>query len=81
MQSNCRRNINEVAKGSLIQGALSAILGAALAKGNMNVGTGAGIGLVSGALMGGGSAAVTTHQRKQKVLRTCLAGRGYSILE
>jgi hypothetical protein len=71
----------EVAKGATIQGVLSALLGAALAKGNISAGTGSGIGLATGVLMGGGSAAVRTHERKQKVLRTCLAGRGYSILE
>ncbi len=71
----------EVAKGALIQGGLSAVLGAALAKGTISPATGAGIGMLSGSIVGAGSAAVSTYQRKQKILRNCLSGRGYSILE
>ena len=72
----------EMAKGAAIQGGASALLGALLAsKAGISPQLGATNGFISGAAVGSGSGAYTTIQRRQSIVRNCLSGRGYKILE
>ena len=72
----------EMAKGAVIQGGASALLGAFLAsKGGISPKLGATNGFISGAAIGSGSGAYTTQQRRASIVRNCLSGRGYKILE
>jgi hypothetical protein len=72
----------EMAKSAAIQGVASALLSAWIAsKTHTPVRTAAGAGLASGALIGTGSGAWSTYQRRQAIVRTCLLGRGYKVLE
>lgn len=72
----------EIAKGAVIQGGASALLGALLAsKAGISPKLGATNGFISGAAVGSGSGAYTTLQRRQSIVRNCLSGRGYKILE
>jgi outer membrane lipoprotein SlyB len=71
----------EMAKQAAIQGIISALMGAALAKGNITPETGAAAGLISGSTVGAGVGAYNTFDRKRKVVRKCLEGRGYKVLE
>jgi hypothetical protein len=72
----------EMAKSALLQGGASALLGAFLAsKGGISPKVGATNGFISGATIGSGSGAYTTQQRRQAIVKTCLNGRGYKILE
>jgi hypothetical protein len=72
----------EMAKAAALQGGASALLGALLAsKAGISPQVGATNGLISGATIGSGSGAYTTQQRRQSIVRNCLSGRGYKILE
>lgn len=57
--------------GAAVGGAIGAIIGD-----SGTAGKGAGIGAVSGATKGAGRA----EQRKERVVRNCLKGRGYKVL-
>ena len=67
----------EMAKGALIQGVFSAVLGAAMGSN----GNGAGIGAASGAIVGAGKGAWDTNARRDQIVTKCLTGRGYTVLE
>lgn len=72
----------EMAKSAAIQGFASALLGAWIAsKTHTPVKTAAVAGLASGAIVGSGSGAWSTYQRRQAIVKTCLNGRGYKVLE
>ena len=72
---------NMAIKGS-IQGGGSALLAHALADAsNKTSGHAALAGLITGLLMGAADGAYTTYERREKILRTCLGGRGYKVLE
>jgi hypothetical protein len=71
----------EMAKKAAIQGIISAIMGAALAKGNVTPETGAAAGLITGTTVGAGTGAYNTYERRKQVIRRCLEGRGYKVLE
>jgi hypothetical protein len=68
-------------KGS-IQGGGSALLAHALAD-SSSKGSGAAAlaGLLTGIVMGMADGAYSTYERREKILRTCLGGRGYKVLE
>jgi hypothetical protein len=72
---------NMAVKGT-IQGGGSALLAHALAD-SANKGSGAAAlaGLLTGLVMGMADGAYTTYERREKILRTCLGGRGYKVLE
>ena len=73
---------NEMAKSAAFQGAASALIGAWIAsKTGMPIGTAAGAGFASGAIVGSGSGAWATYQRRQAIVKTCLIGRGHKVLE
>lgn len=61
------------AAGAILGGALSAILGG-------DVGKVAAAGAVSGAAMGSSSAAGDAAMTKAQIVRKCLQGRGYNVL-
>lgn len=68
-------------KGS-IQGGGSALLAHALADSTSKAsGSAALAGLLTGIVMGMADGAYTTYERREKILRTCLGGRGYKVLE
>ena len=72
----------EMAKSAAVQGLASALLSGYIAsKTGMPVNTAAGAGLASGAIVGSGSGAWSTFQRRQAIVKTCLNGRGYKVLE
>ena len=72
----------EIAKTAALQGAASALLSAFIAhKLHQPVSTAAKAGLASGTVIGAGSGAWSTKQRRQAIVKTCLIGRGYKILE
>ena len=72
----------EIAKSSAVQGAASALLSAFIAyKLGQPVKPAAASGLASGAVVGAGSGAWSTKQRRQAIVKTCLLGRGYKVLE
>jgi hypothetical protein len=72
----------EMAKSAAIQGIASALLNAFIAsKTHRPIATAATTGLASGAIVGSGSGAWSTYQRRQAVVKTCLNGRGYKVLE
>jgi hypothetical protein len=72
----------EMAKSAAIQGAASALLNAWIAsKTGMPVKSAASAGFASGALVGSGSGAWSAYQRRQAIVKTCLNGRGYKVLE
>jgi len=72
----------EMAKSAAIQGIASALLNAFIAsKTGGSVKSAAGAGLASGAVVGSGSGAWSAYQRRQAVVKTCLNGRGYKVLE
>jgi len=72
----------EIAKSSAFQGLASALIGAYIAsKTHQPVSTAAKAGLASGAIVGAGSGAWSTKQRRQAIVKTCLNGRGYKVLE
>ena len=72
---------NMAIKGT-IQGGGSALLAHALAD-SSSKGSGAAAlaGLLTGLVMGMADGAYTTYERREKILRTCLGGRGYKVLE
>lgn len=72
----------EMAKSAAIQGFASAMLSAWIAsKTHTPVKTAAISGAASGAIVGTGSGAWSTYQRKQAIVKACLNGRGYKVLE
>ena len=72
----------EMAKSAAIQGAASALLNAwIVSKTGMPVKSAASAGFASGALVGSGSGAWSAYQRRQAIVKTCLNGRGYKVLE
>jgi hypothetical protein len=72
----------EMAKSAAIQGTASALLNAWIAsKTGMPVKSAASAGFASGALVGSGSGAWSAFQRRQAIVKTCLNGRGYKVLE
>jgi len=72
---------NMAVKGT-IQGGGSALLAHALADSSAKAsGHAALAGLITGLLMGAADGAYTTYERREKILRTCLGGRGYKVLE
>lgn len=72
----------EMAKSAAIQSVASALLSAWIAsKTGVSVKSAATSGLASGAIVGSGSGAWSTYQRRQAVVKTCLNGRGYKVLE
>jgi outer membrane lipoprotein SlyB len=71
----------EMAKSAALNGFISMLMGAALAKGTITPQTGAAAGLISGTAVGAGTGAYNTFDRRQKIVRKCLEGRGYKILE
>jgi len=73
---------SEMAKSAAVQGLASALIGAYIAsKTGVPVKSAAGAGLASGAIVGTGSGAWSTYQRRQAIVKTCLLGRGYKVLE
>ena len=75
--------VDEMAKASAMQALVSAVLSAALASksNNINVSNVAKIGAVTGGSVGAGKGAYDTLQRRDAIVRKCLTGRGYKILE
>jgi hypothetical protein len=71
----------ETAKGALIGAALGAAAGAATGAIAGNAGTGAAIGAAGGGIVGGGAGAYSGVSDQKEVIRRCLAGRGYSVLQ
>jgi hypothetical protein len=73
----------EMAKASAIQGVASALFGAWLASKShsLPVKTAAQTGALSGGVVGAGSGAMSTFKRREAIVRQCLIGRGYKILE
>jgi uncharacterized protein YcfJ len=57
--------------GALVGGAIGAVIG-----GRHSVQKGAGVGAISGLARGG----AMTRREKQQVVKNCLRGRGYSVL-
>ena len=72
----------QMAVKGTIQGTGSAVLAHALSSGSArSSGSAALAGLLTGLLMGAADGAWTVHERREKILRTCLGGRGYKVLE
>lgn len=72
---------NMAVKGT-IQGAGTALLGHALAdSASKGSGSAALVGFLTGLVMGAADGAYSTYERREKILRTCLGGRGYKVLE
>ena len=71
----------EMAKSATINAIVSALLGAALAKGGTSPNTGAAIGASTGLLVGAGMGASNTYLKRQDVVKKCLIGRGYKVLD
>jgi hypothetical protein len=72
----------EMAKSAAIQGVASALISAWIAsKTGVSVKSAAGAGLASGAVVGSGSGAWSAYQRRQSIVKTCLNGRCYKVLE
>ena len=72
----------EMAKSAAFQGVASALLSGWIAsKTGMPVKTAASSGFASGAIVGSGSGAWSAYQRRQAIVKTCLNGRGYKVLE
>jgi len=65
----------EMFKGAVIQGFVGALVGAA------GGGHGAEIGAASGAIVGAGKGAYDTNHSRAGIVRKCLEGRGYSVLQ
>lgn len=80
----CRGYANQVA-GQGVDGALGgAVVGAlfgAIVDSSLGTSGGARTGAMSGALGGGVRGVANTHQGRALVVRKCLAGRGYSVLD
>ena len=82
--SACRGYANQVASQTLDNALGGLLLGAAfgaIIDNNYNTSGGARTGAMTGALGGGVQGAASTHQGRALVLRKCLAGRGYSVLD
>ena len=72
----------EMAVKGAIQGTGSAALAYALSSGNAQSSGSAGLaGLLTGIVMGMAEGAWNVNERREKILRTCLGGRGYKVLE
>lgn len=72
----------EITKSAAVQGLASALLSAWIAsKTGVSVHNAAGAGLASGAVVGAGGGAWGAYQRRQAIVKTCLNGRGYKVLE
>jgi hypothetical protein len=72
----------EMAVKGAIQGTGSAALAYAIANStSQNSGTAGLAGLLTGLVVGAAEGAWTVNQRREKILRTCLGGRGYKVLE
>ncbi len=72
--------LEDGATDALIGAGIGAAAGAALGALTGNAGMGAATGAAVGGFGGGGGGALTSSQRKQKVLNNCLTSRGYRIL-
>ena len=72
--------VEDGATDALIGAGFGAAAGAALGALTGNAGMGAATGAAVGGFGGGGAGALTSSQRKQKVLNNCLTSRGYKIL-
>ena len=73
----------EMGKSAVIQGAVSALFTAFLARksGTIQVKSAAQVGAISGGVVGAGSGAHATYKRRDAIVRQCLIARGYKILE
>jgi len=73
--------VGDAAKGGLIGGALGAAVGAVVGALTGNVGSGAVIGAAGGATGGVLRGGLRGGARQKRVIRRCMRGRGYRILD
>jgi len=66
---------------ALAGAAFGAALGAILGSGTGNVGEWAGIGAGSGGLSGAAHGAGSAIEEQKRIIRNCMRGRGYKVLE
>ena len=72
---------NQAAGEALAGAAFGAALGAILGSGFGNAGRCAGIGAGSGGLSGAAHGAGSAIERQKAIIRNCMRGRGYKVLE
>jgi hypothetical protein len=72
---------NSAAKGAVLGGAFGAALGAVFGALTGNIGRGAAIGAATGATGGLLRGGVRGGARQKRVIRRCLTGRGYRVLD
>ena len=80
----CRGYANQVggqAADGAIGGAVAGALFGAIVDSSLNTSGGARAGAMTGALSGGLRGNANAHQGRALVVRKCLAGRGYSVLD
>lgn len=71
----------DAGKDALIGGAIGAALGAALGAATGSAGTGAMIGAAAGGIGGGAHGGIDSATRQRNIVRNCLRGRGYAVLD
>lgn len=69
-----QRQFDQETLGATVLGAAA---GAALGEADNDDALG---GALAGALVGGGSAAVTNHDRRQQIVISCMRGRGHAVV-
>jgi len=73
---------NEAARGGFLMAFLGAVAGAALgASMDLDPGSSAAYGAAVGGVSGASSSGAQAKYRKERVVRTCLRGRGYKVLD
>lgn len=69
------------AAGLIVGALLGAALGAVTGAPSANAGLGAGLGAATGGIAGGAGGALSAAHSHGDVVRRCLAGRGYAVLD
>ena len=70
----------EVGTRTLVGGGVGAALGAIFGAFGGNAGAGAALGAAVGGASGAGSGALQSQQERDRVVRNCMVGRGYRVL-
>lgn len=68
-------SVEKVARGAAVGGVVGGLIGAAVGN-SQTAGSVAGVGVVKGGTRGG----INASREKKQVLRNCLSGRGYRVL-
>ena len=73
--------LGDAAKGGLIGGAIGAAAGAVIGALTGGIGSGAAIGAAGGGTAGVLQGGLTGAERQKRVIRRCMSGRGYRVLD